>query len=409
MNKKKIINDPVYGFISIPYAIIFDLIEHPYFQRLRYIQQLGLTSLVFPGALHTRFYHAIGATHLMTQTIETLRAKKVKITKQEAKAATIAILMHDIGHGPFSHTLEHTLLNKVHHEELSLLFMQKLNQEFKGKLDLAIEIFKGNYHKKFLHDLVSSQLDMDRLDYLSRDSFFTGVREGYIGLERIIKMLNVKDNHIVVEAKGIYTVEQFLIARRLMYWQVYLHKTVVCAEIMLIKILERAKYLAQSGKELFASPALQSFLQNNYTLDHFKTDEQVLNNFASLGDPDIYAAMRVWQNHCDFVLSDLSQRLLYRRLLKVKMSNQPFDKGLIESLTKQTMTLYGVSRSEAAYFVFTDASSNSVYTYKGSQINIMYKNGTVKNISEASDYQNIANLARPVTKYFLCYPKELRP
>ncbi len=406
MNKKKIINDPVYGFVTLPYEIIFDLIEHPYFQRLRHIQQLGLTSYVYPGALHTRFHHAIGATHLMTQAIKVLRSKGVVITKKEAKAVTIAILMHDIGHGPFSHALEYSLVANVHHEELSILFMEQLNEQFKGKLSLAIEIFKGDYEKHFLHELVSSQLDLDRLDYLKRDSFFTGVQEGVIGSERIIKMLNERENHLVVEHKGIYSIEKFIIARRLMYWQVYLHKTVLVAEIMLLKVLERAKELVRQGIDVFAPPYFRFFLEKDYHLDDFKNNESILQQFAQLGDADIFTSIKVWQQHEDTVLSELSKRIVNRKLLKIRLSNRAFSNKRFEELTQKAMQIYQISEHEASYLVFKDKIYNSAYTYEGTQINILHKNGKVQNILNASDL-NLDSLTKPVVKHYMCYPKEV--
>jgi len=406
VNKKKIINDPVYGFLSIAYEIIFDLIEHRYFQRLRYIQQLGLSSLVYPGALHTRFHHALGATHLMKQAIDVLMAKDVDISPQEAKAVTIAILLHDIGHGPFSHALEHSLVN-VGHETLSLLFMNKLNEEFEGKLSLAIQIFKGEHPKNYLHELVSSQLDMDRLDYLNRDSFFTGVQEGVIGFDRIIKMLDVRNNHLMVEYKGIYSIEQFLIARRLMYWQVYLHKTVLCAEVLLLKVLQRAKELTQKGETLFAPPALQLFLQNDFGLSDFENNPMVFEAFASLGDAEIIASIKVWQQHPDLVLSKLSQSLINRKLFKIHLTQETVNPEKYGQLLQKAMQHYRISEHEATYMVFKNSTSNSAYSYEGSQINILYRNGVVKNVVEASDYSNLQSLAAPVVKYYLCYPKEL--
>lgn len=405
MNKKKIINDPVYGFIQIPYEIIFDLLEHPYFQRLRRIKQLGLSSYVYPGAVHTRFHHAMGAMHLMTQATEVLRSKHIDIDPTEAEAATIAILLHDVGHGPFSHALEHSLVSQLSHEDLSVLFMERLNNHFKGRLSLAISIFQGDYPKPYLHELVSSQLDMDRMDYLNRDSFFSGVDEGAIGFERIIKMLDVRNNHIVVEHKGIYSVEQFLIARRLMYWQVYLHKTVVAAEAMLVKLLQRAKELSNQGEHLFASPALRLFLENDFTLNDFIEQPHLLDQFALLDDTDIEVATKVWQQHPDKILSFLANGLSNRRLLKIEMSTQPIDEQLVQEHRNSLIEKMQLTEHEANYLVFTDSTSNSAYSYKGTQINIAFKDGTTQKITEASDYLNIAALAMPVTKYYMCCPK----
>lgn len=407
MNKKKIINDPVYGFVKIPYKIIFDLVEHPYFQRLRRIQQLGLTSYVYPGALHTRFHHALGATHLMIQAIDVLRSKGVKISKAEAKAATIAILLHDIGHGPFSHALEHSIVTNVAHETLSILFMKRLNELFAGKLTLAIQIFEGIHPKKFLHELVSSQLDMDRLDYLTRDSFFTGVQEGVVGFDRIIKMLHVKNNKLVVEIKGIYSIEKFIIARRLMYWQVYLHKTVLSAEMMLLKIMRRAKELAQMGRYLFATAPLAFFLQNDFSFTDFQNDSSILEQFAQLDDLDVFISIKVWQTHEDFALSDLAKRIVHRRLFRTKWSNEPFKTSILEKFYSRFLQLYPNSQEVIHYFIFTDKLTNSAYMQTDNPINILYKNGKTKNIAQASDQLNIEALSQPVTKYFLCYPKEL--
>ncbi len=389
--------------------MVFNLIEHPYFQRLRRIQQLGLTSLVYPGALHTRFHHALGATHLMKQAIEVLRAKKVKVDKQEGKAAIAAILMHDIGHGPFSHALEHSIVTNVHHETLSFLFMERLNEEFGGRLDLAIQIFKGEYHKAFLHELVSSQLDMDRLDYLNRDSFFTGVQEGVIGFDRIIKMLAVRENHLVVEEKGIYSIEKFLIARRLMYWQVYLHKTVIAAELMLLKILQRAKQLIQEGHDLFATPPLLFFLQNDFTLRDFQEQRKLLDLFAELDDTDVLASIKVWQFYAkDVVLQELCKGVLQRKLLKIELGKEPIPESKLEEYKRIAAKKYKIGLEDAAYLVFADKTSNSAYTHKGSQINILYKDETIKNITKASDYFNLEMLASPVVKHYICYPELVR-
>lgn len=407
MNKKKIINDPVYGFVRIPYEIIFDLIEHPYFQRLRRIKQLGLSSYVYPGAVHTRFHHAIGAMHLMTLAIEVLRSKRTEIDPTEAEAVTIAILLHDIGHGPFSHALEHSLADKVSHEALSLLFMERLNTHFSGRLSLAMEVFKGSYHKAYLHQLVSSQLDMDRMDYLNRDSFFSGVDEGQIGFERIIKMLAVQDEQIVVEHKGIYSVEQFLIARRLMYWQVYLHKTVVAAEAMLVKVLQRAKELTQEGETLFASPALQLFLRSSVSTADFATQADLLDQFALLDDTDIEVAVKTWQYHSDRVLSYLAAGLSNRHLLKIEMDSQPIDPQKIADYRQQIAHTMHLSEHEASYLVFDDQTSNSAYSYKGTQINMALKDGSIQKITEASDYLNVATLALPIVKYYWCFPKNV--
>ncbi len=407
MNKKKIINDPVYGFVSITFNIIFDLIEHPYFQRLRRIQQLGLSSYVYPGAKHSRFHHALGASHLMGQAVNILRYKGVEITEAEAEAVTIAILLHDIGHGPFSHALEHTILEKVEHETVSVLFMERLNQEFDGRLSLAIEIFENRYPKKFLHQLVSSQLDMDRLDYLTRDSFFTGVHEGVIGYDRIIKMLNVKDDHLVVEEKGIYSIEKFIVSRRLMYWQVYLHKTVLCAEVMLVQVLRRAKDVYRQGMALFTTPALEFFMKNDWEAEDFRNDKQVLDQFAQLDDTDLFVAMKIWQDHPDFILSELSKKLIQRKLFKTELQKEAFNFKYINEIRKKVQTKYNLKEEEIDYLVPTDATSNSAYSHKQDKINILFKNGEVLDIAYASDQLNIQMLSAPVVKYYLCYPKNL--
>ncbi|MDB5115602.1 MAG: hypothetical protein JWQ79_1094 [Mucilaginibacter sp.] len=406
LNKKKIINDPVYGFISIPTELVFDLIEHPYFQRLRYIKQLGMTHLVYPGALHTRFHHALGAMHLMKLTIETLRSKGQAISADEEEAVTIAILLHDIGHGPFSHALENTIVKGISHEDISILLMDKLNEQFDGKLTMAISIFKDTYSRRFLHQLVSSQLDMDRLDYLNRDSFFTGVSEGVISSERIIKMLNVKDDHIVIEEKGIYSVEKFIIARRLMYWQVYLHKTVIAAEQLLVKILERSRELVLAGEKLFATPALNHFLTNTLSREEFIKEEH-LEIFTRLDDTDILSAVKVWALNNDFVLAKLCNDFVHRKLFHVDITNEPTDKQLVTDLTEGAIEKYGITQKEARYFVFTETITNNAYKVGDGNIGILMKDGTVKDIAAASDNSNLEALAKTVKKYILCYSKDL--
>jgi uncharacterized protein len=401
---KKIFNDPVYGFITTPYNILLQIIDHPYFQRLRRIKQLGLSHLVYPGALHTRFHHAMGCTHLMQQAIDTLRYNGHDITDDEAKGVLIAILLHDIGHGPFSHALEHSIVTGVHHEQISLLLMEALNEEFNGELSTAIAIFKNQYPKKFLHQLVSSQLDMDRLDYLKRDSFYTGVSEGVVSNQRIIKMLNVVNDELVIEEKGIYSIEKFIVARRLMYWQVYLHKTVISAEFILVRILERAKELAQSGIEIFCTPTFRLFLYQNIGLSEFQ-DKKTLAAFAALDDFDIMTSVKVWCNHPDKVLSALSNMLVNRQLLKVKLQKEAFTQLEIETLQDQVAAKMSISRKEAGYFVFTNWIENNAYNPESDKINIRYKDGTIKDITEASDNLNIQALAQPVRKYYLCYPK----
>lgn len=411
-NKKKIINDPVFGFITIQSDLIFDIIEHSYFQRLRRIKQLGLSCIVFPGANHTRFEHALGALYLMRSAISVLLMKGVKISKQEAEAASIAILLHDIGHGPFSHALENSIVSGVTHEEVSALFMESLNRKFNGRLDMAIQIFRNNYSKKFLHQLVSSQLDMDRMDYLRRDSFYSGVTEGVIGSDRIIKMLNVRNDELVIEAKGIYSIEKFLIARRLMYWQVYLHKTVLSAEYLLVNILRRAKELSMEGVDLFATPDFAFFLRNKITLDHFlKNDEfgkrSILSVFAGLDDNDLIASIKHWRYHGDAILAYLSRCLIDRKLYKIKISNKQFPEKMIKGIQKRISDQFKVDAEDMSYFLVQDSIINNAYAADNdNKINILFKNGRISELDEASDI-NLSSLSQTVRKYFICYPKEL--
>jgi len=405
MSNIKIINDPIYGFIKIPYEIIFQLIEHPYFQRLRRIRQLGLTHLVYPGAHHTRFHHAIGAMHLMGDAIEVLRSKGHAITEEEAEAVTIAILLHDIGHGPFSHALEDSIASGISHEELSALFMDQMNTYFKNRLDLAIRIFRNSYSKKFLHQLVSSQLDMDRLDYLNRDSFFTGVSEGIISSDRIIKMLEVIHDKLVIEAKGIYSIEKFIVSRRLMYWQVYLHKTVVSAENLLINILKRAKELMLKGDDLFATPALKKFLSNTYTRKDFLSDDSLLNAFAELDDSDITASVKVWSKHHDKILGTLCTHVVGRRLFKILLQREPFEKKFMHDLEQKVKARFDVKEEELNYFLLSGKLVTNAYNTKHDKINILFKDGTVRDIAEAADTLNIKVLSEPVEKYYVSYPK----
>ncbi len=405
--KDKIINDPIYGFVTLENGIITDLIDHPFFQRLRKIAQLGLSYLVYPGAHHTRFHHAIGCLHLMNKAITQLKNKGHLITHKEAEALKIAILLHDIGHGPFSHALEHSIASEISHEHLSSIFMQNLNAQFEGKLSLAIEIFNNKHPKKFLHQLVSSQLDMDRLDYLKRDSFFSGVTEGNIGTERIINMLNIVDDNLVVEEKGIYSIEKFLIARRLMYWQVYLHKTVVSAENMLIKVLKRAKYLMMNNKEIFTTPSLTLFLKNNFTSSDFNENPDLLLNFSELDDNDIYTCLKYWRNENDFVLSNLSSMIMNRRILKIKVQKSDFKQTEIDKKVNDFCKSNKISNEEAKYFIFSNKVSNSTYNIEKSNINILMKTGEVIDITSASDQFSIDALNKTINKYFLCYPNIL--
>ncbi|MFO7978593.1 MAG: HD domain-containing protein [Bacteroidales bacterium] len=405
-NKLKIINDPVYGFINIPDTSIFDLLEHPYFQRLRHIKQLGLTHLVFPGALHTRFHHALGSMYLGCQAIEVLRSKGHDITGPEALGLTQAILLHDIGHGPFSHALEGSLVHNMNHEKISLLFMQLLNQTRNGALDVAISIFKDEYHKKFLHQLVSSQLDMDRLDYLNRDSFYTGVSEGVVSWDRIIKMLNVSGDNLVIDEKGIYSIEKFIIARRLMYWQVYLHKTVIAAEVLLSNILKRAKELAPD-QELFCSPPLKKFLTNQYSPDDFQQDPTLLQEFSLLDDYDVFAAIKVWANHPDQVLSQLCRNMTERHLFRTKISKQPFEASYLEEIRHQTMKALGITYEQTRYFVVTGITRNHAYDPVVGNIWIHSREGTLTDLASASDQLNIGVLSTAVEKNYLCYSKQV--
>lgn len=410
VNKRKIVNDPVYGFITIPFDILFDLMEHPWFQRLRRIRQLGMTNYVYPGATHTRFQHALGAMYLMGLAIAEIRSKGQEISEEEAEASCIAILLHDIGHGPFSHALENSIVEHIRHEDLSLMLMEQLNQEFEGRLSLAIKIFQNQYSKRFLHQLVASQLDMDRLDYLKRDSFYTGVSEGVIGSDRIIKMLRVVDDELVVEAKGIYSIEKFLIARRLMYWQVYLHKTVLSAENLIVKMLRRAKYLADRGESLFASPALDFFLRrqvNQAMLTHLAPDQlrQVLDNFVKLDDTDILLSAKEWQYHSDRLLVLLSSSFINRQLFKLEMQKMPFEQDRITSLRQLYKTKLAFDDNEIEYLVFSDSITNYLISSGNEPIKILLNDGKLMDIKEASDIIHYADLTKDAKKYFLCYPK----
>lgn len=407
-NKRKIFNDPVYGFISIPNPLVFDLIEHPYFQRLRRIKQLGLTHLVYPGAMHSRFQHSMGALFLMDHALYTLREKGISISEEEQTAVLIAILLHDIGHGPYSHTLEGVLIQGITHEEISNHLFELLNKEFDGKLSLSIAIYRNEYDRSFFHQLVSSQLDMDRLDYIRRDSFFTGVSEGVIGTERLIKMLNVVDDKIVVEEKGIYSVEKFLVARRLMYWQVYLHKTVIVAEQLLIQIVERAKTLAKEGIPLYASPAFQFFITHQPNKKTFFSNAEVLTHFAELDDFDIMGAIKVWAKHPDKSLSLLSQMLINRNLPKIRIEKE---KSNLDEITKNKTAVsaqYGIPMNETGHFVVTGTVSNRAYNIEHEGIFIATKNGVLTDIATASDNFNVRTLSKPVKKYFFISPRVMK-
>ena len=401
-NKKKIFNDPVYGFITIPHPLLFDLIEHPWFQRLRRIRQLGLSHMVYPGALHTRFHHALGALHLTIQAVETLRSKGHEITEEEAVSMQAAILLHDIGHSPFSHALEHSLITGLSHESVSLLFMEKLNDEFNGQLDTAIRIFRGTYPKKFLHQLISGQLDMDRMDYLNRDSFYTGVLEGKIGAQRIIKMLDIKDGRLVVEEKGIYSIEKFIIARRLMYWQVYLHKTVLAAEQLLVMILRRARELMMRGEQLFATPAFSYFLQHSCTEADLKREPHLLDKYAQLDDYDVFASIKVWCQHDDIILSRLCNGLVNRKLYKISLQKEPFTEEQVNAYRLNAVRLMGVSDADSAYCAFQGFISNSAYDPGGEPIRILFRDGSTIDLSAASDQMDVAVLSVKVQKHYLC-------
>jgi uncharacterized protein len=406
LNKNKIINDPVYGFITIKSELAFDIISHPYFQRLRHIKQLGLTDLVYPGALHTRFQHALGAMHLMGKVLDILRLKKIEISEAEYEAAQIAILLHDIGHGPFSHALEDSLLAGIKHESISYLLMASLNEDFNGALDLTMKIFRNSYERKFFHQLVSSQLDIDRLDYLKRDCFFTGVQEGTIGVDRLLSMLTVYRDHLVVEEKGIYSVENFLTARRLMYWQVYLHKTTVSAERMIVNIIRRAQTLAQAGENIPASAGLRFFLQQQITIDHFTSNKKALPFFGTLDDNDIWGAIKSWRDHDDRILSLLSRMLLERRLFQIMLSNEPIKKHLVEKIRAGVSRQYRTLRAESSYLFSSGSVTNEAYA-EGEKINILVKNGDVQDIAQASDLPNIKAFSKIVKKNYLAWPKDV--
>ena len=404
-NKLKILNDPIYGFISIPNSLLYDLIEHPYFQRLRRINQMGLSYLVYPGATHTRFHHALGCMHMMQKAVQVLRSKNVEISKDEENALYIAILLHDIGHGPFSHAMENSIVDNVNHEEISLFFMNALNEEFNGELSLAIEIFKGNYHRKFLLQLISSQMDMDRMDYLKRDSFYSGVAEGNINSERLIQMINVHDDYLVVEEKGIYSVEKFLVGRRLMYWQCYLHKTSVVAEIILTKILKRAKELVQNGIGLWCSDALKFFLINQIEKSDF--NKTALDKFSLLDDTDIIGALKNWQFHDDFILSTLSNSIINRKLFHILSVEEKDQNQILDLHKNEVSSLLNIQEKDLDYFVFSGRMKNMAYDKNAEPIRILTKNKEIIDVLQASDQSNLAALSVPVMKYFVCFPKNI--
>ena len=405
INKLKIFNDPIYGFITIPNALIYDLIQHPYFQRLRRITQMGLSYLVYPGANHTRFHHALGCMHLMQKAVDVLRFKEVSISEEEENALYIAILLHDIGHGPFSHAMEKSIVEDVHHEEISLLFMKQLNVEFEGKLSLAIKIFEGDYHRKFMLQLISSQLDMDRMDYLKRDSFYSGVAEGNVNSERLIQMMNVEDDFLVIEEKGIYSVEKFLMSRRLMYWQAYLHKTSLVGELILTRILKRAKELTLKGIVLPCSEPLQFFMQNKISLEAFNTI--TLDLFSQLDDFDIISALKVWQRNDDFILSSLSKMIINRDLLKIKLTSEKVAIEDLNPLKERFALENNISIADTNYFIFKGKIKNQAYDKEAEPIRILKKDRTVEDVIESSDQLNLKSLSKSVTKYYICFPKQL--
>lgn len=406
-NKQKIVNDPVYGFITIPSALVFDIIEHPWFQRLRRIRQLGLTHYTYPSANHTRFQHALGAMHLMTQAIGVLRSKGVEIGQDDAEGAILAILLHDIGHGPFSHTLEQTLVRDLSHEDLSKLFIRRLDRQFAGSLNNAYRIFCDDYPKKFLHQLVSSQLDMDRLDYLARDSFFTGVAEGVISYERIIKMLTVHEDELVVEGKGIYSIEKFLISRRLMYWQVYLHKTVIAADQLMLSLLRRAKHLSAQGEKLISTPSLGLFLQNEPSRADFENDPGWLEAYAMIDDDDLLSAVKIWMTHPDPILSWLCRSLVNRNLFRVEISNEPFDPERVERIRQHTVRQFGIEPDEVDYYVACEKIENKTYDPRHERIMIKAPSGQLVDISQATEQDSSVALPQTISKNLLCYPKEI--
>ncbi len=405
MNEHKIINDPVFGFIKIRRGLLYDIVQHPLFQRLNRIVQLGLASVVYPGARHTRFQHSLGALHLMSEAVKSLTEKGIYIFDMEEEAVQAAILMHDIGHGPFSHVLENTLISGISHEEISLMMMEQINRDLKGQLNLAISIFKDEYPNKIFHQLISSQLDMDRLDYLRRDSFYTGVTEGNIGSARIIKMLNVADDRLVVDAKGIYSVENYLTTRRLMYWQVYLHKTTVGYEKILVNALKRAKLLAREGREIFASPALGYFLNNDINAAWFDSHEEALSNYAELDDSDIWSALKVWRHHDDKILATLATDLVDRRLFKVEVTEEPPTEEYLAAIRSRIVDTMGISNEDASYMMSLTEIGKDMYNPEDDSIGILYKDGTVRDIAEASEILNVQLLSKKIRKYYLCYQR----
>ena len=407
INKKKVIKDPVWGFVNIPTDLIFEIIQHPYFQRLRRIRQLGLTEMVYPGAIHTRFHHALGAMHLMTEALKSLQSKGHVISSEEFEGAQLAILLHDIGHGPLSHALEYALLANIKHEDLSLFIMERLNEQFDNKLSLAISIFKNTYHRPFFHQLVSSQLDMDRMDYLSRDSFFTGVSEGTIGADRLIKMLELHNDELIVEEKGIYSIENFLTARRLMYWQVYLHKTTVSAENMIVSIVKRAKHLIRVNQLSFKPPFLSEFLKNDISYKSLIENEYLLTSFLKLDDIDLWYSIKQWTKEDDYILSKICNMLLDRKLFSVQIQSNPFEKGEIDLLKNQLLNSMPIQEEDIEYFLPTGIISNAAYLPEDEQIKVKMKNKEILDVAKASDLPNIQALSKIVIKHYICCPKNV--
>ena len=405
-NKLKIFNDPIYGFVTIPNSLIYDLVQHKYFQRLRRISQMGLSYLVYPGAHHTRFHHALGAMHMMQKAVEVLRFKDVVISKEEENALYIAILLHDVGHGPFSHAMEHSIVEGVHHEAISMFFMSKLNEEFDGKLSLAIQIFKGEYHRKFMLQLISSQLDMDRMDYLKRDSFYSGVAEGNVNSDRLIQMMSVVDDALVMEEKGIYSIEKFLVARRLMYWQTYLHKTSLVAELTLTKTLKRAKELLNKGVSIHCSAPLKYFMEHK--IDEKNFSENDLNTFAQLDDFDVVSALKEWQYHEDYILSSLSKMIINRDLSKIKLSTEKISSEILKNMKTRFCKENNLTLEESKYFIFKGKIKNKAYDKSAEPIRILKKDKTIEDVIDVSDQLNLKALSKPVTKYYVCFPKQFK-
>lgn len=406
MTKKKIINDPLYGFIPISNEFIFELLNHPHIQRLRYIRQLGMSDLVYPGALHTRFHHAIGAMHLMSLVLDALRSKGVDINAAEYEAAQIAMLLHDVGHGPLSHTLEETILTEVDHENLSYLFMKAFNHQYNGALDLTMQLFRGTYHRPFFHQLISSQIDVDRLDYLRRDSYFTGVPEGMFGVDRMITRMEVMNDELVIDEKGLQNIESFLYARRYMYWQVYLHKTVIAAERMICNTFKRAQYLMLGGDDLPCTDALKVFLTKNYTVEDFSNQISLLETFGNLDDHDLWGAIKLWRNHADTILSGLCTRLLQRNLFHIELTESPIQKSKVEKLRHAIHNNFGILLKDTQYLFSTGYVSNEAFASEGKPVHILTKSG-LQNIGQAAEFPTIKAISKVVRKNYICWPKSI--